>query len=67
MSSSPSLNDLLETLGAAGVVVGACIGFFLPAETSRRIAENIALIATLGGVMGAIFAFAIYAGLAIGQ
>jgi hypothetical protein len=66
MSSSPSLNDLLETLGAAGIVIGACIGFFLPAGTLREIAENIALVATLGGVMGAIVAFAIYAGLAIG-
>jgi hypothetical protein len=62
----PSLVDLLQVIGSVGVVTGACICFFLPAAGARQLAENVALGATLGGVIGAIVAFAVYAGIAIG-
>jgi uncharacterized membrane protein YebE (DUF533 family) len=48
------------------LVVGACIGLFLPAKTGREIAQNVALVAALGGVAGAIIAFAVFGGIAFG-
>lgn len=62
----PSLVDLLQVIGSLGVVVGACICFFLPAAEDRQIAENVALGAALGGVVGAIIAFALFLGIAVG-
>lgn len=66
MSSFPSLTDLLQVIGSVGAVIGACIGFLLPAQKDRQMLENTALGVTLGGVIGVIVAFAIYAGIAVG-
>jgi hypothetical protein len=61
----PSLADLLEIVGAIGLLAGASIGFFLPASGGRQIAENVALGGALGGIVGTFIAFALYAGIVI--
>lgn len=66
MSNSPSVTDLLQVVGSAGLLIGACVGFFVPGVGMRRIAENIVLVATLGGIVGAFVAFALYLGILVG-
>jgi hypothetical protein len=66
MSRPPSLTNLLQVLGSAGAVIGACAGFFMQTDELRKLGENIVFLATLGGVGGAFVAFAIYAGIAVG-
>lgn len=61
----PSLTDFLQIVGSIGLVAGGCIGFFLPANGARAIAENVVLVAGVGAVVGAILGFAIWMGTAI--
>lgn len=63
----PSLGDLLKVLPAAGLVIGGVIGFFLRAETTRRMLENTALGASLGLLCGTIVSFTIAAFAALGH
>lgn len=64
-SPGPSLPDLLQILGAAGTVIGAFLGFIPTAADAQDMVRNVLTAATLGGVLGLLFAFALAGALAL--
>jgi len=62
----PTLTDLLQVAGSAGLVTGACLGFFLHAEGAKDLAQNVVLAGGVGAIVGAMVGFALAAGLAVG-
>jgi hypothetical protein len=61
IATIPSLPDLLAVFGAWSSVGGAAIGVLVgKASTWRRSFEDIALGATVGGVVGCVLVFSIY-------
>lgn len=63
----PSLAELIAVIGGGGSVLGGLVGLSLRSDTSRRIAENVALGFGIGAGCGTAVGFAVYAGILIGR
>jgi hypothetical protein len=56
-----SLPDLVTEVGAGATIIGGVIGLVLSgAPRSRRSLEDIALGATIGGLLGCLISFVVY-------
>lgn len=64
ISYGPGLADLIQIVGAGGGAFGGFVGLMLPttgAASGRQMRTNVSMGITIGGCIGTIVAFAIWA------
>jgi hypothetical protein len=60
------LPDVLQVTGVAGLLLGAAISLFVRAWTTRQLLENLVLGAGVGGIVGGVVGFGLWAGAQVG-